>query len=68
MSKWFSVSAQNINFKPIWSCLPVAEELDSFPKFALPSARVELLAAGKVNVGVLLTLKASARNWRFQPS
>jgi len=40
----------------------VAEELVNLPKFALPMVSADEVAPGRKNVGVLVKLKASARN------
>ena len=51
-----------MNFNPICNCRPVADELLSFPKFAFPIVSAEFVAPGRLNVGVLVKLNASARN------
>ena len=52
---------QNKSFSPICNCRPVAEELLSRPKLAFPMVSAEFVAPGRLNVGVLVRLKASAR-------
>src|SRR5262249_842666 len=55
-------ACQNKTFRPNCTCRPTVWDPVSFPNALLPHWRAALVAAGSVNVGVLLRLKASARN------
>src|SRR6516162_5045483 len=58
----FASLSQNKNFRPNCTCRPTVWDPVSFPNALLPHWRAALVATGSVNVGVLLRLKASARN------
>src|SRR4051794_15780295 len=54
--------AHHTSFSPNCNCRPTVCELPSLPKPGLPTVRDALVGLGRLNVGVFVRLKASARN------